>query len=160
VTVGESTKPKPGAEEEKQSDAPLDQPKSGDQTPPEPVPSAASLPAGPDRTTLEFLKARGSASSTLFSVLEDPRTKHLTLSAELPSGGDAVLTVARLAADAFTLVPLVDKVSIKLVQSGTAAYMADATRTDYDAAIGSLTDGQTIGDAAGSFLTNTWPAPQ
>lgn len=160
VTVGESSKPKPVDEGEKPVTSPSGQPDGGDQTPQEPAPTGTSQPASPDRTTLEFLKARGTASSTLYSVLEDPRTKHLTLSAELPAGGDTVLTAAKLAADAFTLVPLVEKVSIKLVQSGTATFMADATRADYEAAIGSLSDGQTIGDAAGSFLTNTWPAAQ
>lgn len=160
VTVGDSSRTGLQAGGGKPEAALPDQPKAGGQGTPESAPSVSAAPASPDRTTLEFLRARGAASSSLYAVLEDPRSKHLTLSAELPAGADASGAAARLAADAFTLVPLVEKVTVKLVQSGTVAYMADAARTDYDAAVSGLTESQTITDVSGSFLTNTWPAAQ
>lgn len=159
VTVGGSEKPVEDAPvpTDKASETEKTQDPSPAADPPQP--QAAAGPSGPDRTILDFLKARGANSMGVFAVVEDPRSRHLVVMAET-SGGDPVSAGGRIAADVFELVSQVDKVTVKLIQGGSAVYMADAARSDYDTAKAALTEGQTIGDAAASFLTNTWPAAQ
>lgn len=158
VTVGGSEKPDAEKEDAAEKDGGSE--KAADPAPAaEPQPQASGAPAGPDRTTLEFLKARGANSAGVFAVVEDPRSRHLVVMVEA-SGSDPASIAGRVAADVFELVSQVDKVTLKLIQGGAAVYMADAARADYDSAKASLTEGQTIADSAASFLTNTWPAAQ
>ncbi len=151
VNVGDASKPPavPAGEENPGS------------SPKESVPvSALPSPPGPDRAAVEFLKARGQGSATLFSVVEDPRSKHLIVSAELPGTADATLTAVGLVKDVFTLIPEIDKVTVKLIQSGNSVYLADALRTDFQSAMANLSPDQTIGEAAPNFITHAWPAAQ
>lgn len=157
VNVGDANKP-PAASTDTKDGEPKE-PVAETPVTPAAVPMA-SAPASPDRTTVEFLKTRGQGSTSLFSAVEDPRTKHLTVSAELPGSADATATAVGLANDVFTLIPEIEKVTVKLIQAGNSIYLADATRADYQAAMASLSSNQTAGDAAPSFLTNTWPASQ
>lgn len=158
VTVGGSEKPaadEPGPTEQEGGTEKKEDPAPAS----DPQPQASAGPSGPDRTTLEFLKARGANTAGIFAVVEDPRARHLVVMAE-SSGSDPASAAGRVAADVFELVSQVDKVTVKVIQGGSAVYMADAARSDYDSAKAGLTEGQTIGDAAAAFLTNTWPAAQ
>lgn len=157
VIVGDASKPPASASDDGEGEGKS----AASETPtaPAPVPMA-SAPASPDRTTVEFLKTRGQASATLFSAVEDPRTKHLTVSAELPGTAEATMTAVGLVNDVFNLIPEIDKVTVKLIQAGNSVYLADATRTDYQSAMSNLSPNQTIAEASANFLTNTWPAAQ
>jgi len=159
VTVGGSEKPSTDGPESTEKDGGAEKTEDPAPSTDPPQPQAPAGPSGPDRTTLEFLKARGSNSAGVFAVVEDPRARHLVVMAEA-SGSDPASAAGKVAADVFELVSQVDKVTVKLIQAGSAVYMADAARSDFDAAKAGLTEGQTIGDAAASFLTNTWPAAQ
>ncbi len=159
VSVGDATKPAAVSSDQKGEEGKGAAKEEETPSAPAPVPMA-SAPASPDRTTVEFLKTRGQGSTSLFAAVEDPRTKHLTVSAELPGTADATMTAVGLVNDVFTLIPEIDKVTVKLIQAGNSVYLADATRTDYQNAMANLSPNQAVGDAAANFLTNTWPAAQ
>lgn len=155
VNVGDASKPPAAAAKDPEVDSGSEEP----QAKPAPVAAAAS-PAGPDRATVEFLKTRGQGSATLFAVIEDPRSKHLFLSAELPGGSDATLTAVGLINDVFTLIPEIDKVTVKLIQAGNSVYLGDSLRADYQSAMANMSPSQTIGEVAPNYITNSWPAGQ
>lgn len=132
--------------------------------PQDPAPTTPAAPvasvAGPDKATLEFLRAQGKASATVVNVSEDPRSGLILVTAEADANTAPKALAALIANDVFTVLTSPTKAVVRVVQGTTLLLVVDAEKAAWETAKGGLSEGQTIADAADSFLTNPWPAGQ
>jgi hypothetical protein len=154
ITEPTATQPKEDAPDSSETPAPSTQ----DPAPSAPAPKV--MVGGPDNATLEFLRAKGMSSASVVNVSEDPRSGLILVTAEAEASTAPKALAALIANDVFTVLTSPTKAVIRIVQQSSPLLVVDAEKAAWETAKGGLTEGQTIADAADSFLTNPWPSGQ
>jgi RNA polymerase subunit RPABC4/transcription elongation factor Spt4 len=111
----------------------------------------------------QIVGQRSTNGSKLLSLVVDPRTNLLTLTYRAEAADDKRLIGAELAATTFENGPSIRLITIRAIENGAVAYVADARRDAYEQ---TKTDewkqqnGTDPGALAKHILTQEWPATQ
>lgn len=157
--IAESTAPKMSVSQA----PPTVQPE--DPAPQEPAvspPAATPSPGSSEEVALLQLVGQRSMNGAKLAALGiDPRTSHLTLTYLLANGEDRKSIGAELAATTFENAPTIRLITIRAIENGSLAYVADARREAYDETKSEAwkqANGDSASAIANHLLTQEWPA--
>jgi len=146
------------------SDNPQPDPPQADSQPTNPTTSPANAVGSTEETSLTQLVSQRSANgSRLLGQVMDPRTNLLTLTYKAEPSDDKRNVGAELAATTFENGPNVRLITLRAIENGAVAFVADARREAYEetkAESWKQENGTDPGALAKHILTQEWPATQ
>lgn len=121
-------------------------------------PGSVSSVVAPDQAALAALQTSARDATKIVAATEDPRGPYVVVTLAAATDDKPVDLVVQMAKDAYSAMPNLRHLTVRIVTAGAVILIADVSRQAHDQAKGTAWDDRTSDQLAPLLLSQVWPA--